>query len=239
MKSLFYIFILATAAAFTCHANNSFVIGTNAVSIAFSINDLPQSDKNFISSDLAKIFSFAKTIDAAFKTSQTPGQLELKRFPAPQPFPDFLDDDQISISCSNGTFTAELCNELVSKYLDAKIFAQTNAVLLGQFDGIMTAFNNGSVTNLSAAAQKEVFWTPKSGEISDAKMSEIIHIVSSKLILHNPSVLNYGENLPLGYDNDDAADIFAFVVATHRTTGEFATVYGIARVDNNIKLYVF
>ena len=229
---------LAIASAFTCQADNMFTIGTNTISVIFQTNAILQPDRDFISSDLEKVFAFAKNLEAAFSTTSVPTKLELEWYPAPQPFPDGL-RRQLSVSHQDGAVIIMPKDELISKYLDAKIFAQTNTILLEQFDNIVTAFNSGSVTNLSIAAKKEIFWTPKSGDVSDVKMSEIIQTVSSDAVLHYPSVLNYDTDLPLGYDDDDTADVFAFIAVTRRTTGEFATTYCVVRIDNKIKLFVF
>jgi hypothetical protein len=240
MKKIILAAFLAAASALKCEADNSFAIGTNMVSISFSANVNSQSDKDFISPELAKVFAFAKNINAAFSTTSVPEEFELEYYKAPEPFPSFLDRSNISLSCSNGMFTVELGEQLAAKFLAAKEFAQTNAVLLSQFDNIVTIFNNGSVTNMSVAAKKEIFWMPKSDRISDSEMSEIIHMISSRLKLHYPSILNYEENVELEeHVGGDIADVFAFIVGTDRSNGDFIQTCCIVKIGDKIKLFAF
>ena len=240
MKKVILAAFLAAASAFNCEADNSFLIGTNTVFISFPANVNSQPERDFISPEVAKVFAFAKNINAAFSTTSVPEKFELEYYEAPEPFPSFLDRSNISLSCSNGTFTVELGEQLAAKLLVAKEFSQTNAVLLGQFDNIVTIFNNGSVTNMNVAAQKEIFWIPKSGEISDSEMSEIIHMISSKLKLHYPSILNYKENVELEYRvGGDIAEVFAFIVGTEKSTGDFIQTCFIVKIGDKIKLFAF
>ena len=239
MKIIFTTIFLATSIVFMCKADNSVAVGTNSIPIVFPSSLNSEPDREFVSSDLAKIFSFAKTIDVAFTTSSASEYMELKRYQAPPPFPTDL-RKQLKLSHTNELFSMIISEELASRYFTAKNFAQTNAVLLGQFDNIVTIFNNGSVTNISVAAQKEIFWMPKDSEISDGEMSEIIHVISSRLVLHYPSILNHEKNLPLDTNAEaDIAEVFVFIVASDRDTGDFVRTFGIVKIGNNVKLFVF
>ena len=154
MKTLIIITLMALNAA------AQVIVGTNTVYISFPANVNSQPDKDFISSELTKVFAFAKNINIAFATTSVPEQFKLKSYAAPSPFPDFVDKGSISLSFSNEMFTAKLNEKFAAKFLAAKEFSQTNSALLGKFDEIVTIFNNGSVTNMNVAAQKEIFWMP-------------------------------------------------------------------------------
>ena len=222
-----------------CKSDDSISVGTNEIPIVFPSSLDSETNRIFISSDLVRVFSFAKNLDAAFATSAASARIELKRYQAPPPFPNEL-RGQLEVSHSNGHFELVASAELVSRYLAAKEFAQTNAVLLSQFDNIVTIFNNGSVTNMSVAAKKEIFWMPKSGEISDAEMLEIIHMISSRLKLHYPSILNFKENVELEYHvGGDIAEVFAFIVGTDRSNGDFIQTCCIVKIGDKVKLFAF